>query len=125
MHVRVISVAVLSAVVVALAATPAAAAPRSCGYVNPYEYHVKIDLGQVSCSEARQAISTVIRGGGQRHGNPNKGLENLYWTLPGGWRCGTGAGGAWACTRGGTLSHPRDEISAEQRVEEEAMHGNL
>jgi hypothetical protein len=92
--------------------------------VNPFEYHVKIERGQVSCKEARKAISTVIRGGGKRHGNPNKGLENLYWTLPGGWRCATGAGGAWGCGRGGTRANPRDEISAEQRAEEEIAHGN-
>jgi hypothetical protein len=122
MQVRAIPVVILSAAVVVLAVTPVAAAPRSCGYVNPLEYHVKVDIGQVSCAEARKAISTVIRGGGKRHGNPNKGLENLYWTLPGGWRCVTGAGGAWACERGGTRAHPRDEISAEQRVEEEITH---
>jgi hypothetical protein len=122
--VRAISVAILSAfVVVAIAATPATASPRSCGYVNPFEYHVKVNLGQVSCAEARKAIATVVRGGGKRHGNPRKGLEQLYWTLPGGWRCATGAGGAWACQRGGTRTHPRDQISAEQRVEEEIAEG--
>lgn len=119
MQLRAISVAILSAAVVVLAVSPAAAAQRSCGYVDPYEYHVKIDQGQVPCKEARKAISTVIRGGGKRHGNPDRGLVNLYWTLPGGWRCGTGAGGAWTCIRGGTLADPRDVISAEQRVEEE------
>jgi hypothetical protein len=123
MQLRAISIAILSTAVVVLAASPAAAAQRSCGYVDPYEYHVKIDQGEVSCKEARKAISTVIRGGGKRHGNPDEGLVNLYWTLPGGWRCGTGAGAAWTCTRGGTLAHPRDVISAEQRVEEEIHRG--
>jgi hypothetical protein len=117
--VRTISVAFLIAAVSAIAATPAGAASRFCGYVNPTEYHVKIDRGDVSCAEARKAIKTVIRGGGKRHGNPNKGLENLYWTVPGGWRCVTGAGAAWACGRGGTTANPDDQISAEQRVEEE------
>jgi hypothetical protein len=124
MLIRAIFVAVLGAAALAITVSPAAASTRSCGYVNPAEYHVKIEQGQVSCREARKAIATVIRGGGKRHGNPNKGLEGLYWTLPGGWRCATGAGGAWACARGGTRANPRDRISAEQRVEEEAAHGN-
>lgn len=116
---RVSMVLVVSAAAWALTANPAAAATRSCGYVNPYEYHVKIESGQVSCKEARKAIATVIRGGGKRHGDPNKGLENLYWTLPAGWRCGTGAGAAWTCQRGGSRTDPRDVISAQQRIEEE------
>ncbi len=119
MWVRAISTAILSAAVIAIVATPAVASPRSCGYVNPVEYHVKIERGQVSCEEARKAIATVIRGGGHRHGNPQNGLVSLYWTLPGGWRCFTGAGAAWSCVRGGTRADPRDVISAEQRVEEE------
>lgn len=123
MKVRAISVSIFTVAALVLAVAPAAAARKSCGYVNPAEYHVKILRGRVSCKAARKAIATVIRGGGKRHGNPNKGLENLYWTVPGGWRCATGAGGAWGCQRGGTRAHPRDEISAEQRVEEE-IHGN-
>jgi hypothetical protein len=124
MQARAILVIIAGAAFLALSVSTATAAPRFCGYVNPSEYHVKIDQGQVSCKEARRAIATVIRGGGKRHGNPNRGLENLYWTLPGGWRCGTGAGGAWGCQRGGTLADPEDRISAEQRVEEEIAHGN-
>jgi hypothetical protein len=105
-------------------APPASAASRSCGYVNPAEYDVHIERGQVSCKEARKAITTVIRGGGKEHGDPNNGLSTVYWTLPGGWRCSTGAGGAWSCMRGGTLAEPRDRIWAEQRVEEEAAAGH-
>jgi hypothetical protein len=117
-------VALIAAALSCIVASPATAATRSCGYVEPHEYHVKIEQGHVSCEEARKAIATVIRGGGKRHGNPHLGLEGLYWTIPGGWRCGTGAGGAWGCVRGGTRTKPRDRISAEQRAEEEIAHGN-
>jgi hypothetical protein len=123
MQARAILVVIVGAAVMAFTVPSAAAATRSCGYVHPLEYHVKIEHGQVSCKDARKAIATVIRGGGKRHGNPNKGLVNLYWTVPGGWRCGTGAGAAWGCVRGGTRANPEDQISAEQRVEEE-IHGS-
>lgn len=125
MRVRALLIAVAGAVALTLSVTAAGAAPRSCGYVEPLEYHVKIYRGHVSCGEARKAIAIVIRGGGKRHGNPDKGLENLYWTLPGGWRCVTGAGGAWGCQRGGTLVDPRDLIAAEQRVEEEIRRAGV
>jgi hypothetical protein len=101
----------------------AASRPTSCGYVNPSEYHVEIEKGQVPCKEARKVIITVIRGNGTRHGNTKTGLAGLYWTVPGGWGCVTGTGGVWSCARGGSESDPKEMIYAVERVEEEAMHG--
>lgn len=84
----------------ALTATPAEAS-LSCGWITVQRlpYHVEVTRGTVPCSEARSLIKTYGDGGGVPH-HSNGSIAEMYSTLPGGWRCKSGAGGAHACAHG-------------------------
>jgi hypothetical protein len=122
MHRRLITIAILAAVVAAIAATPAVAAERSCGWTNVVKqpYHVQIIHGSVSCHEACWLIKTYGEGGGTPHGG-QKSQSEMYSTLPGGWICVSGAGGAHVCSLG-KRADPRDVVSGIEKLEWERSH---
>ncbi|MBS1891505.1 MAG: hypothetical protein JST59_09430 [Actinobacteria bacterium] len=122
MHRVTVSVAGLVAVVAAtigVSNIAGAAASRSCGEVTATRdhvsstYEVQIFRGQVSCKEARAVIKAVNSGKGTVHRPPGTGRESWYTTLPGGWKCFSGAGGE-ACVRGPKINsyQHRDEIGS-------------
>jgi hypothetical protein len=102
---RVATIAILAAALPAISAAPAIAS-RSCGgsridgpdYFGPYR--VVVTHGNVSCRTARALIQALVDGKGKRGGNPNGAQAEMYVKLPGGWRCGSGAGGVVSCARG-------------------------
>jgi hypothetical protein len=95
------------AIFAACAAIPVepAGAHTSCGTINIKRgrefgtFHVLIERGHASCAEVRRTATNFMAGGGTEHGGP--GLENTYWTLPGGWHCELATGGGGGCFRGG------------------------
>lgn len=63
------------------------------------DMNVSVRRGHVSCTQARQVLSSFFSGHGVQHGGPSEAA--LYWTLPGGWRCQLATGGGGGCGRGG------------------------
>jgi hypothetical protein len=119
---RLMTICILAIVVAAIAATPAAA-ERSCGWisVSHIPYHVQVTHGSVSCRAARSLIKTYGEGGGTPHGGPHASQSEMYSTLPGGWICVSGAGGAHTC-RLGKRADPRDLVSGIEKLEWERFH---
>jgi hypothetical protein len=122
MHRPRITVAILTAAVAALSATPAAA-ERSCGreVVQRSAVRVTITRGRVTCAVARGVIKRWLSLGSYpptpgtaiEHGGPNAGLGGKTWTMPNGWTCLVATrGGACALRGSGALRfrNPRDEI---------------
>jgi hypothetical protein len=115
MYRRVTIIAILTAAVGAIAATPAAA-KRSCGTerVQPgtsgpvktgstsdpgIPYKIIVWRGKVSCRKARTLIKATGDGKGTWHEAPD--FEAIYTSFPGGWRCApAGTGGGYSCVRG-------------------------
>lgn len=64
------------------------------------KYQVTVLKGHVRCRTARRVLRDFLNGGGTMHGPPSGPAADQYWTLPGGWKCGHGAGGG-GCIRGG------------------------
>lgn len=117
------TICILGSVVAAIAATPAAA-ERSCGWINVAHipYHVQVTHGSISCREARSLIKTYGEGGGTLH-NPHGSISQMYSTLPGGWVCASGAGGAHGCRRGKRAGgHFADEVWGIEKFEWERDH---
>jgi hypothetical protein len=130
MYRRLTMIAVLTAVGVALAATPAAA-KRSCGteLVRPgtigppktgstsnpgLPYKIIVWRGSVSCRKARSLIKATGEGKGTWHEAPD--LAGIYTSFPGGWRCALATGGDYGCWRGrriGASGHA-DEVDGIQ-----------
>jgi hypothetical protein len=123
MRTRLIAIASLTTVLAAISATPAVAAERSCGWTNVVKqpYHVQIIHGSVSCHEARWLVKTYGEGGGTFHGGRMRSQSEMYSTLPGGWICVSGAGGAHVCSLG-KRANPRDVVSGLEKLEWERYH---
>src|ERR1700722_7251673 len=111
---RLIIITILTAVVSAIAATPAAA-KRSCGteLVQPgtlgppkpgstsdpgIPYKIILWRGKVSCRQARSLIEATGEGLGTWHEAPD--IAAIYTSFPGGWRCALVSGGNYGCVRG-------------------------
>jgi hypothetical protein len=123
MHRRLLTICILAVVVAAIAAAPASA-ERSCGWItiDHIAYHVQVAHGSVACSEARRVIKTYGEGGGTAHGGTRSQSE-MYSTLPGGWVCVSGAGGAHGCRRGKrTHGYFSDEVWGMEKLEWERRH---
>ena len=130
MYRRLTIIAILTAVVAAIAATPAAA-ERSCGTerVQPgtigpattgstggpgIPYRVIVWRGSVSCRKARSLIKATGDGKGTWHEAPD--IAGIYTSFPGGWACALATGGDYGCWRGrriGASGHA-DEIDGVQ-----------
>jgi hypothetical protein len=123
MRTRLITIVSVTAAVAAISATPAVAAERSCGWitVSRQPYHVQIARGSVSCREARGLIKTYGEGGGTVHQGRRESESEVYSTLPGGWICVSGAGGAHVCSLG-KRADPRDVVSGIEKLEWERSH---
>ena|ERR1700677_1640585 len=96
MYKRLITIAILTAAVAAIAATPASAS-RACGSINGYQ--VTVTRGSVSCGKARTVAKEWTTGKGVIHRVSAYTL--WYDSLPGGWDCGTLNMGRVGCARGG------------------------
>jgi hypothetical protein len=112
MYRRLITTAILTAVVASISATPAAA-NRACGSVvigGVQRESVEIFRGRVSCADARAVISSFGSGHGIEHGGRNAPFSQKTWTIPGGWSCGKGTGGGVCIRRGSSYRNARDWI---------------
>ena len=115
MHRRLLTIAILVAVLAAISAAPASA-KHSCGgapidgrlYFGPYR--VVIFRGNLSCHTARALIQALVDGKGKLGGNPRGARSEYYAKLPGGWRCQSGAGGGVACWRGKLIGSSYAEV---------------
>lgn len=100
---RLTTITVLTLAVAAIAATPASAR-RACGH--SVGYQVTVIRGSVPCAQARTVAKDWATG---KHAITHRvGSYNLwYFTLPGGWVCGTLDHGVAGCFRGGigSLAH--------------------
>lgn len=96
MYRQVTTVAILTAAVAAIAATPASAS-RSCGGIK--DYQVTVTRGSVSCANARTVAKEWETGTGVLHRVPAYTL--WYDSLPGGWECSSLNMGHATCVRGG------------------------
>ncbi len=114
MYRRLTIIAILTAVVAAIFATPAAA-KRSCGTerVQPgtigapktgstsgpgIPYKIIVWRGSVSCRKARSLIKATGEGKGTWHEAPD--VAGIYTSFPGGWSCALATGGDYGCWRG-------------------------
>ncbi len=129
MHRRLTIIAILTAIVAAIFATPAAA-KRSCGTERvppgtsgppktglPFgpgiPYKIVVWRGSVSCRKARSLIKATGEGKGTWHEAPD--FAGIYTSFPGGWRCSpTGTGGVTAAggAGGSGLSDTRTKSTA-------------
>lgn len=99
--------------------SPAQARTRHCGKVTAVykkytsRYRVKVARGSVPCKKARWVVKAYNEGKGTNH-KPGKARNSWYTTLPGGWRCASGAGGEEGCARGPKVNdyERRDQVYA-------------
>jgi len=94
------TVAVVAASMAFAGATTAATSRCGRISVSGDSLVVRVESGHLACSRARKVMRTFMSGHGTEHGGPSSPSYRKYWTLPGGWTCGFGAGGG-SCHRGG------------------------